>query len=101
MRTYSAQASPPAEVGDHESKVLHLLGNPKTREFHGTKEAWQYCQSFYTSFVLVWIENGHVTGLRSWYDNDGWSVCENSMREVDWDEAPDRQRADNIYEIRR
>lgn len=75
-------------VGDSKSKVLSIMGNPGNRQFSGTNEAWQYCQTDIwgmsgDDYIVVWFRNGNVSAVTS-YKNTNYGDCSMFYREIDW-----------------
>ena len=80
-------------AGMTAAQVQQLMGPPKNRQFSGTDEAWQYCETDYTGFagdqyVLLWLSNGRVTGLER-YTNTLTGTCDTFFRQIKFDDAPD------------
>jgi hypothetical protein len=79
--------------GDEKQRVLDIMGTPRDRQFRGTAEAWQYCQTGagfgYHDYRVVWFRNGLVTGITSYKDYTPASSCAGHLREVRWEDAPD------------
>lgn len=89
MVANSAQVS----NGMAAAQVQQLLGPPQNRQFSGSDEAWQYCETDYTGFagdqyVLIWLNNGRVAGLER-YTNTLFGTCETYFRQVRFEDAPD------------
>ncbi len=71
---------------DSQKAVLSRLGEPGDRSFSGNYEAWQYCETGFSSdvYATVWFENGVVTGVTTQdaYLVDG--LCDQAFPRVDW-----------------
>ena len=79
--------------GDDRERVQETMGVPGDRQFQGTAEAWQYCQTGagfgYHDYRIVWFRDGKVTGVTSYKDTTPASGCTAHFREVRWEDAPD------------
>ena len=81
------------EIGDDKEHVLKILGPPNDRQFKGSNEAWQYCQTTgagfgYHDYRIIWLYNGKVTGMTSHTSSRGGSSCVTDIRSIRWEEAP-------------
>ncbi len=77
--------------GQTREEVTKILGVPGNKQFEGKNEAWQYCQTGFSSdsFVIVWFFDGKVTGMNT-YNNSGTGSCTKFFRTINWQNAPDR-----------
>ena len=80
-------------IGDDKEHVLKILGQSGDRQFKGSNEAWQYCQSTgagvgYHDYRIIWFDNGKVTGISSYKSNRAGSSCMTEIRSVRWEKAP-------------
>jgi hypothetical protein len=80
-------------IGDDKEHVLKIMGSPGDRQFKGSNEAWQYCQTTgagfgYHDYRIIWLYNGKVTGITSYKSSRGGSSCMTEIRAVRWEEAP-------------
>lgn len=77
--------------GQPRYEVINILGVPGNKQFQGKDEAWQYCQTGFSSdlYVVVWFYDGKVTGMNS-YNGYGSGSCTQFFRSVNWQDAPDR-----------
>ena len=50
------------DPGATRAQVREILGNPQDRQFRGSQEAWQYCQTGLVNdtFVVVWFVDATV-----------------------------------------
>lgn len=78
----------PGQSGD---EVINILGIPGNKQFQGKDEAWQYCQTGFSSdlYVVIWFYDGKVTGMKT-YNGYGSGSCAQGFRSVNWLDAPDR-----------
>jgi hypothetical protein len=94
VETKARQVAP----GMSSAQVESILGPPPNRQFNGKMEAWQYCQtvrelSDNDTLILIWINNGSVTGMQSISASRGGrgmgGTCLNpSFQTVNWQQAP-------------
>ena len=86
------ESSAYVDPGMSKREVSDLLGPPQNRQFSGSNEAWQYCQTSVwgttDKFVVVWFFQGQVTGLTSYTESKG-GLCTSFFRSVNWEDAPD------------
>lgn len=80
-------------AGDGKDQVLSAMGMPHDRQFQGSAEVWQYCQTGagygYHDYRIIWFREGRVTGITSYKDSTPASSCAGHFREVRWEDAPD------------
>jgi hypothetical protein len=81
-------------IGDDKEHVLKIMGSPGDRQFKGSNEAWQYCQTSgagfgYHDYRIIWLYNDKVTGITSYKNSRGGSSCVTDSRSIRWEEAPD------------
>lgn len=79
--------------GDSKDRVIAAMGAPKDRQFKGSMEAWQYCQTGagfgYHDHRVIWLSAGLVTGLTSYKSNTPGTMCESGIKSIRWEDAPD------------
>ena len=79
--------------GDSKADVVKIMGAPDDRQLKGINEAWQYCQTGagfgYHDYRIFWFYNSKVTGINSYKSSRAGTSCMTSIREVNWEEAPD------------
>lgn len=86
VRTRMSRISP----GMTKDEVIKIMGAPGDRQFQGNLEALQWCSTGALSddFVLVWLNDGHVTGMNSYNNHmDGFS-CSGFYKTIRWEDAP-------------
>ena len=79
------------DPGATRAQVREILGNPQDRQFRGSQEAWQYCQTGLVNdtFVVVWFVDGTVTGMTSYKDSVGdIGLCSSHFKSIRWEDAP-------------
>ena len=86
------ESSVKIEPNQSKDDVLAILGTPKNRQFEGNNEAWQYCETSYTSsagddYLTVWFFKGTVTGITT-YKNHNYGSCESFFKTIRWEDAP-------------
>lgn len=75
------------------AEVRASLGEPRNRQFKGSREAWQYCSTSLlihsnNDYTVVWLMEGKVVGQQS-YTQPAGGLCEAAFRTIDWANAPD------------
>ena len=81
-------------AGDTKSQVMAAMNAaPDDRQFRGTAEAWQYCQTGagfgYHDYLVIWFRDGKVTGVTSYKSSRAGSSCMTDIKPIRWEEAPD------------
>jgi hypothetical protein len=81
--------------GDEKDRVQAVMGAPQDRQFQGSNEVWQYCQTGagfgYHDFRMIWFYRGKVTGITSYKDHTPASGCAGHFKTVRWEDAPSHQ----------
>jgi hypothetical protein len=80
--------------GYTRDQVMAIMGQPKDRQFNGSAEAWQYCQTGagfgFHDYRVVWFRDGQVIGMNSYKSTRPATSCEADFQPVVWENAPDR-----------
>jgi len=79
--------------GDTKEQVTAVMGVPDDRQFKGSNEAWQYCQTGagfgYHDYRVIWFYKGQVSGINSYKSSRPASSCVADIKQINWEEAPD------------
>ena len=79
--------------GDTKEQVTAVMGVPDDRQFKGSNEAWQYCQTGagfgYHDYLVIWFYKGQVSGINSYKSSRPASSCVADIKQINWEEAPD------------
>jgi len=80
-------------LGDDKETVTNAMGSPEDRQFRGTNEAWQYCETdagiSYDDYRIVWFYDGRVSGITSYKNSDKFGACASFFKSIRWEDAPD------------
>jgi hypothetical protein len=74
--------------GDSKEKVISIMGNPENRQFNGSKEAWQYCDTSFGhyNFAVVYFYEEKVTAVTTYSGSPTpFSGCEHHFDPVNWE----------------
>ena len=77
--------------GQTQADVLNIMGKaPGHRAFNGTREAWQFCSTNFTTdyYTAVFFQNGKVYAMSPYSHDDSTGTCAIAYREIDWSKVP-------------
>ncbi len=82
LKAKSARINP----GQSKEDIMAILGPPGNRQFNMQQEAWQYCSTGFSAdyFLVVWFNQGIVTGMKTYSIYDQFGHCSSFYREVNW-----------------
>lgn len=77
-----------------KNQAQEIMGLPKNRQFSGSQEALQWCETSHTrgtadSYLVVNVYNGQVIGLNT-YRGSYQGYCESFFSPIEWIKEPEK-----------